>query len=192
MALEVKTAKISKLPKLPKLPENCFEPVGKGGWPPISTWIRNAQEEHRILGEMLHFDDSDIFRPSRRVRSLIHRSQLFEGPCAKLWGGLEKHSSRIMGAQVHQNSRHNAYQLVSSSKIVPHHFILVCYDSEFCSYIFIWKSVAYTRSSVTSCKTEDILGGTYPPHWERRRWMDCTSSEVARLLQHQCRWRWWS
>jgi hypothetical protein len=25
--------------KLPKLLENCFEPVGKGGWPHISTWI---------------------------------------------------------------------------------------------------------------------------------------------------------
>jgi hypothetical protein len=37
MALEVKTAKNSKLPKLS---ENCFEPVGKGGWPPISTWIK--------------------------------------------------------------------------------------------------------------------------------------------------------
>jgi hypothetical protein len=36
MAPKVKTAKNSKLPKLP---ENCFEPVGKGGWPPISTWI---------------------------------------------------------------------------------------------------------------------------------------------------------
>jgi hypothetical protein len=33
---EVKTAKNSKLPKLS---ENCFEPVGKGGWPPISIWI---------------------------------------------------------------------------------------------------------------------------------------------------------
>jgi hypothetical protein len=33
---KLKTAKNSKLPKLPK---NCFEPVGKGGWPPISTWI---------------------------------------------------------------------------------------------------------------------------------------------------------
>jgi hypothetical protein len=32
----VKTAKKGKLPKLP---ENYFEPVGKGGWPPISTWI---------------------------------------------------------------------------------------------------------------------------------------------------------
>jgi hypothetical protein len=36
MAPEVKTAKNSKLPKLP---ENYFELVGKGGWPPISTWI---------------------------------------------------------------------------------------------------------------------------------------------------------
>jgi hypothetical protein len=33
---KLKTAKNSKLPKLPK---NCFERVGKGGWPPISTWI---------------------------------------------------------------------------------------------------------------------------------------------------------
>jgi hypothetical protein len=33
---KLKTAKNSKLSKLPK---NCFEPVGKGGWPPISTWI---------------------------------------------------------------------------------------------------------------------------------------------------------
>jgi hypothetical protein len=29
--------KIAKNSKFPKLPENCFEPVGKGGWPPIST-----------------------------------------------------------------------------------------------------------------------------------------------------------
>jgi hypothetical protein len=36
MAPEVKTAKNSKLPKLSK---NCFETVGKGGWPSISTWI---------------------------------------------------------------------------------------------------------------------------------------------------------
>jgi hypothetical protein len=33
---KLKTAKNSELPKLP---ENCFEPVGKGGWPLISTWI---------------------------------------------------------------------------------------------------------------------------------------------------------
>jgi hypothetical protein len=36
MASEVKTTKNSKLPKLS---ENYFEPVGKGGWPLISTWI---------------------------------------------------------------------------------------------------------------------------------------------------------
>jgi len=33
---KLKTAKNSKLPKLP---ENCFERVGKSGWPPISTSI---------------------------------------------------------------------------------------------------------------------------------------------------------
>jgi hypothetical protein len=37
---EVKTAKNSKLPKLS---ENCFEPVGKGGWPPISIWITKRE-----------------------------------------------------------------------------------------------------------------------------------------------------
>ena len=36
MAPEVKTAKNSNLPKLK---ENCFDPVGKGGWPLIYTWI---------------------------------------------------------------------------------------------------------------------------------------------------------
>jgi hypothetical protein len=36
MAPEVKTAKNGKLSKLS---ENCFELVGKRGWPPISTWI---------------------------------------------------------------------------------------------------------------------------------------------------------
>jgi hypothetical protein len=29
--------KLAKNSKLPKLPANCFEPFGKGGWPPIST-----------------------------------------------------------------------------------------------------------------------------------------------------------
>jgi hypothetical protein len=34
--------KLAKNSKLPKWPENCFEPFGKGGWPPISTWIRRS------------------------------------------------------------------------------------------------------------------------------------------------------
>jgi hypothetical protein len=38
MAIEVK---ITKNSKLPKLPENCFEPIGKVGWPPIYSWINN-------------------------------------------------------------------------------------------------------------------------------------------------------
>jgi hypothetical protein len=47
MAPEVKIAKNSKLPKLS---ENYLEPVGKGGWPPISIWIIlshiNSQKLH--------------------------------------------------------------------------------------------------------------------------------------------------
>jgi hypothetical protein len=34
-----RTRKTAKNSKLPKLPEKNFEPVGKGGWPPIFTWI---------------------------------------------------------------------------------------------------------------------------------------------------------
>jgi hypothetical protein len=50
--------KPAKNSKLPKLPENCFEPVGKGGWPPISTWInppslgRNGAHCIEFLHEM--------------------------------------------------------------------------------------------------------------------------------------------
>jgi hypothetical protein len=35
-------SKTTKNSKLPKLSENYFEPVGKGGWPPISTWIKEV------------------------------------------------------------------------------------------------------------------------------------------------------
>jgi hypothetical protein len=34
--------KPAKNSKLPKWSENCFEPFGKGGWPPISTWINHS------------------------------------------------------------------------------------------------------------------------------------------------------
>jgi hypothetical protein len=33
--------KTTKNSKLPNFPENYFEPIRKGGWPPISTWIIN-------------------------------------------------------------------------------------------------------------------------------------------------------
>jgi hypothetical protein len=41
--------KPAKNSKLPKLPENCFEPVGKGGWPPISTWITQSSDIYPII-----------------------------------------------------------------------------------------------------------------------------------------------
>jgi ribonuclease HI len=56
MAPEVKTAKKSKLPKLPK---NCFEPVGKGGWPLISTWINLSFEEEESTVVMI-VNDKDV------------------------------------------------------------------------------------------------------------------------------------
>ena len=40
---KLKTTKNSKLPKLPEL---CFEPVGKGDWPPISIWIKGVVVSH--------------------------------------------------------------------------------------------------------------------------------------------------
>jgi hypothetical protein len=43
---KLKTAKNSKLPNLP---ENCFEPVEKGGWPPISTWIPTSMNLHNVF-----------------------------------------------------------------------------------------------------------------------------------------------
>jgi hypothetical protein len=46
MAPEVKTAKNSKLPK------NCSEPVGKGGWPPISIWIKFSKEYHKYWNDI--------------------------------------------------------------------------------------------------------------------------------------------
>jgi hypothetical protein len=85
MAPDIKTAKNSKLPKLS---ENCFEPVGKGGWPPISIWInppslgRNclhcievthqmkkfllnlaSGEPRALVQELPCFDDSIKFNP---------------------------------------------------------------------------------------------------------------------------------
>jgi hypothetical protein len=39
------TRKIAKNSKLSKLLESCFEPDGKGGWPPISTWIIGWRKE---------------------------------------------------------------------------------------------------------------------------------------------------
>jgi hypothetical protein len=48
--------KPAKNSKLPKLPENCFEPVGKGGWPPISTWITQGSGKPVNLG-MKKFGD---------------------------------------------------------------------------------------------------------------------------------------
>jgi hypothetical protein len=38
-----------KTAKNSKLPTNCFEPVGIGGWPPISTWIIVLRIKEKFL-----------------------------------------------------------------------------------------------------------------------------------------------
>ena len=47
---------------MPKWPENYFEPFGKSGWPPISTWINHLpnnetidKEEEPKLGQLNKF-----------------------------------------------------------------------------------------------------------------------------------------
>jgi hypothetical protein len=72
MAPEVKPAKNSKLPKLP---ENCFEPVGKGGWPPISTWIMLGLKAARDMGinKLSAFGDSELI--VHQVRNIYQTKQ---------------------------------------------------------------------------------------------------------------------
>jgi hypothetical protein len=43
-----RTRKTAKNSKLPKMSECCFEPVGKGGWPPISIWINPPSLEAMV------------------------------------------------------------------------------------------------------------------------------------------------
>jgi hypothetical protein len=50
-----RTRKTAKNSKLPKLPENCFEPVGKGGWPPISTWCPGIMVCVNLIIEALEY-----------------------------------------------------------------------------------------------------------------------------------------
>jgi hypothetical protein len=76
MAPEVKTAKNSKLPKLS---ENCFEPVGKGGWPPISIWI--TRMNWKMEGNPLLLKKKNLIFPFAPISS--YRLQLMHclDPC---------------------------------------------------------------------------------------------------------------
>jgi hypothetical protein len=65
--------KPAKNSKLSKLSENCFEPFKKGGWPPISTWIkiRNRElDEKRRLHSKPQYTKSrnHLDHPSKRTR----------------------------------------------------------------------------------------------------------------------------
>ena len=65
---KLKTAKNSKLPKLI---ENYFEPVGKGGWPPISTWINPSS----LGSNGIHCVECPGEREKRLLN--LHRDEMF-------------------------------------------------------------------------------------------------------------------
>jgi hypothetical protein len=65
--------KPAKNSKLPKLPENCFEPVGKGGWPPISTWI-NYVGSHEFSFPSPDLDPSHSSHLGRDLNSINYSS----------------------------------------------------------------------------------------------------------------------
>jgi hypothetical protein len=52
--------KPAKNSKLPKWPENCFEPFGKGGWPPISTWIKDQKVRAPLQNIVMDEDEDDF------------------------------------------------------------------------------------------------------------------------------------
>jgi hypothetical protein len=72
MAPEVKIAKNSKLPKTL---ENCFEPVGKGGWPPISIWIMYGLYNKGHIWEL--FQEGHSESVSEIYRVYTQKSRLF-------------------------------------------------------------------------------------------------------------------
>ena len=110
MAPEVKTAKNSKLPKLS---ENCFELVGKGGWPPISILINPTS-----LGRNgIHF----IEFPGERGKqsNLVHclpcwRRCIVEGCHELVVGRVE--SVQPVGLHEMSGCRRNIFNLLYSYK----------------------------------------------------------------------------
>jgi hypothetical protein len=70
--------KPAKNSKLPKLPESCFEPFGKGGWPPISTWIDKIRRWFRYVNQRLGETSMnwDQLRISKTARRAAEASQI--------------------------------------------------------------------------------------------------------------------
>ena len=54
---------------------------------PTRWW--GTHKQHYRMGTLPCFDDIAVLSASRWLRSLIHRSELSEGPCAKLRGSME-------------------------------------------------------------------------------------------------------
>jgi hypothetical protein len=91
MVPKVKTTKNSKLTKLP---ENCFEPVGKGVWPSISTRINPPY----LGSNVIHFFEC----PSKRKKRLLNLNlgellACWRRPVAWFLEGYHEHVARRAG-----------------------------------------------------------------------------------------------
>jgi hypothetical protein len=85
--------KPAKNSKLPKLPENCFEPFGKGGWPPISTWI--MIEEFFINFSLNGANITPRKAGVLYLHFMYHYSSL---PCSVIWNSTNCVSSMVLYA----------------------------------------------------------------------------------------------
>jgi hypothetical protein len=72
--------KPAKNSKLPKLLENCFEPVGKGGWPPISTWIICVHSKQKVVATFVISTQSFSLQQKQVDRIVEEYRDIFSSP----------------------------------------------------------------------------------------------------------------
>jgi hypothetical protein len=78
-----RTRKTAKNSKLSKLLESCFELAGKGGWPPISTWIRgvsNHVPSGASYGQPYPGIPNTTWSPQRQQPCPPHGSNVYPPP----------------------------------------------------------------------------------------------------------------
>jgi hypothetical protein len=75
-----------KTAKNSKLPEDCFEPVGIGGWPPISTWIMGPGTQNPVghNSYLLKAQQKDMLYVKKGTHSTIARA-LGEGKSPRVF-----------------------------------------------------------------------------------------------------------
>ena len=103
--------KIAKNSKLPKLPETFFEPVEKGGWPPISTWINPPSGSNGI--HCVEF-------PGEREKHFLnlYLNELFS-LLEKLHYGVKTHKQHGVSTYMVVTSGHHIHPM-GKHHLIPH------------------------------------------------------------------------